>query len=255
MEIKTAVCDDEHRQAEYIKMLADKWAEDNNIKIKIDMFGSAENFKAAWKKDKNFDILLLDIEMGGQNGVELAKEIRESDTKLIIIFITGFPDFISEGYDVSALHYLMKPIKEEKFFEVLEKAFKNLTQTKKFLSLTVDGVLYRLPLSEIRYIEAQDHYVIIRTINQEYKTKMNLSDIEKSLDNGFFRCQRSFAVNLKFVYKITRTFIVLDDMVEIPLSRNLYEAANQAVSKCPKSGKNISKNLFLYGTSKFCCRH
>jgi DNA-binding LytR/AlgR family response regulator len=71
----------------------------------------------------------------------------------------------------------------------------------------------------------------IRTKTREYKTKMNLFDIEKSLDNSFFRCQRSFIVNLKYVYKITRTFIVLDDMAEIPLSRNLYEAANQAVIK------------------------
>jgi DNA-binding LytR/AlgR family response regulator len=167
--------------------------------------------------------------MGGQNGVELARDLRKTDEKLVIIFITGFSDYISEGYDVSALHYLMKPVKEYKLFEVLDKAVKNLTQKNKSLLLTVDGEMYRIALSEIRYIEARDHYVVIRTVSQEYKTKMNLSEIEKSLDNSFFRCQRSFIVNLKFVYKITRTFIVIDDMTEIPLSRNLYEAANQAV--------------------------
>ena len=231
MEIKIAVCDDESRQAEYIKMLVNKWSEFMLAKVQVTMFASAENFKAALSDGKEFDILLLDIQMNGQNGVELAKELRESDDKLIIVFVTGFSDYISEGYDVSALHYLMKPVKEDKLFEVLNKAVKNLRQINKSLAVTIDGQTYRLPLSEIRYIESQDHYIVIRTVSQEYKTKMNLSEIEKSLDNSFFRCQRSFIVNLKFVYKITRTFIVLDDMTDIPLSRNLYEAANQAVIK------------------------
>ena len=227
MDIKIAICDDEPEQSQYIKSIVRKW--DN--KINVDMFGSAEKFKSAWSENKKYDMLLLDIEMGGQNGIELARNLRKTDEKLIIIFITGFADYISEGYDVSALHYLMKPIKEDKLFEVLDKAVKNLTQINKSFMLTIDNETHRIPLTEIRYIEAQDHYVVIRTVSQEYKTKMNLSDIEKSLDNRFFRCQRSFIVNLKFVYKITRTFIVLDDMTEIPLSRNLYEAANQAVIK------------------------
>ena len=231
MNINIAICDDEAEQTHYIKSIVGKWTDGNNIQINIDMFESAENFKSAWSENKKYNILLLDIQMGGQNGVELAKEIRKSDTKLVIIFITGFADYISEGYDVSALHYLMKPVRENKLFEVLDKATKNLTQINKSLVLMVDGETIRILLSEIRYIEAQDHYVLVRTVSQEYKTKMNLSDIQKSLDNSFFQCQRSFIVNLRFVYKITRTFIVLDNMTEIPLSRNLYEAANQAVIK------------------------
>jgi DNA-binding LytR/AlgR family response regulator len=228
MEIKIAVCDDEHRQTEYIAMLASGWANANNVKITIDLFDGAENFKAA---EKTFDILLLDIEMGKQNGIDLAREIRRYDTKLIIIFITGFSDYMPEGYDVSALHYLMKPVKEDKFFEVLDKAVKNLAQNTKTLALTADGAAHRILLSKIRYIESQDHYIVVRTGSEEYRAKMNLSEIEKSLDNSFFRCQRSFIVNLRFVYKITRTAVVLDDMTEIPLSRNLYEAINQAVIK------------------------
>ena len=102
MEIKIAVCDDEHQQTEYIKSLVNKWADVKNIEINIDMFDSAENIKSVWSENKNFDILLLDIEMSGQNGVELAKDIRKTDEKLVIIFVTGFADYISEGYDVSA---------------------------------------------------------------------------------------------------------------------------------------------------------
>ena len=231
MEINIAICDDEHHQTEYNKMLVNKWANENNLKINIKMFDSAENFKSAWSENKNYDMLLLDIEMGRQNGMELAREIRQSDNKLVIIFITGYVDYMSEGYDVAALHYLMKPIKEDKFFEVLDKAQKSLAQANKSLVLTIDGAVHRLSLSEIRYIEAQNHYVIIKTASNKYRVKMNLSEVQKSLDNSFFKCQRSFIVNLRFVYKITRTVIVLDNMEEVPLSRDLYDAANQAVIK------------------------
>ena len=231
MEIKIAVCDDEHQQTEYIKMLVSRWASENNITAATEMFDSAENFKAVWSESQAFDILLLDIEMGGQNGIELAREIRRSDTKLAIIFITGFVDYMPEGYDVSALHYLIKPVREDKLFEVLDKAQKSLTQMNKSLVLMIDGAVHRLPLAEIRYIEAQNHYIIIKTLSREYRVKMNLSEAQKSLDDSFFRCQRSFIVNLRFVYKITRTVIVLDNMEEIPISRDLYEAANQAVIK------------------------
>ena len=229
--INIAVCDDEHQQTEYTKMLVSKWADETDTEVIIEMFESAEKFKSARSQDKKIDILLLDIQMGGQNGVELAREIRQSDNKLVIIFITGLPDYISDGYDISALHNLLKPVKEDKLFEVLNKAVNNLTQINKSLMLTVDGEICRILLSEIIYIEAQDHYVIVKTVTQEYRAKINLSEIEKSLDNSFFRCQRSFIVNLRFVYKITRTGIVLDNMAEIPLSRGLYEAANQAVIK------------------------
>jgi len=231
MEIRIAIVENEHHQAQYNKMLVNKWAIENNIDVTIDMFENAENFKIAWRENDIYDIALLDIEMGGQNGVELAREIRQSDTKLVIVFITGYVDYMSQGFDVDALHFLVKPIKEDKFFSVLQKAKQSLAQANKSLTLAIDGTLYRLPLEKIRYIEAQDHYVLIKAVSQEYKTKMNLSDVQKSLDDSFFKCQRSFIVNLRFVYKISRTGIVLDDMTEVPLSRDLYEAANRAVIK------------------------
>jgi len=104
MEIKIAVCDDKAEQAQYIKFIAGKWAEQNRLKVRAYIFESAENLKNEIAENKNFDILLLDIEMGGQNGVELARELRLSGDKTAIIFITAVADYISEGYDVSALH-------------------------------------------------------------------------------------------------------------------------------------------------------
>lgn len=229
MSINIAVCDDERTEIEYLTLLIKQWADMREVNVSVAAFLSAEDFLFHYVDSKNFDILLLDIQMKAQSGVELAKLIRKENDAAQIIFITGFPDFMQEGYEVSALHYLIKPIGGEKLFEVLDRARKNMGQVDKSLFLTVDGEMHRIPFSEIRFIEAQGHYIIIKTVSREYKAKVNLSEIQKSLDNGFFRCQRSFIVNLKYIRRITRTSVVLDKATEIPLSRNLYEDVNQAV--------------------------
>lgn len=230
--INIAVCDDEHQQAEYTKMLVNRWANDNNIPINIEMFGSAEHFKAAWDENKRFDILLLDIQMSGQNGVELAREIRLSDAKLAIIFITGFADYMSEGYDVSALHYLMKPIKENKLFEVLDKAMINIeNETEKILAVSINREDIFIPHRDIIYIESSLHYIIINTKKEQYKVKMPLAEIEENLGGGFFKCTRSFIVGLRYIRRISKAEVILTNGVSVPLGRGLYQDINKAFIK------------------------
>ena len=232
MEIKIAVCDDEPHQAEYNKMLVSRWASKNNISVNITMFESAENFKAVQRDNKAFDILLLDIEMGGQNGMELAREIRKYDAKLSIIFITGYVDYMAEGYDVAALHYLVKPLKEDKFFEVLDKALINLLQISRTIILPKTGGDVKIKADDIVYAEVISHTVTLYLADgKREEFQMRISDMEQLLGDGFFRCHRSFIVSLKYVSRVTKTAMVLENGNEIPLSRNLYDAASQAFIK------------------------
>jgi DNA-binding LytR/AlgR family response regulator len=228
MNIKIAVCDDCQQQAQDIKMLVNKWAKESGVQIQADMFGSAENFKAEWNKDKTYDIVLLDIQMDGQSGVELAREIRQSDDKLVIVFITGFADYISEGYDVSALHYLMKPVSEDKLFEVLDKAKKNLAQKNKTLVFALKGETHQIPLYKIYYLEVLGNYTTIHS-ELKYTVKKTLGEFEKQLDDNFFRVGKSHIVNLKYIRKSTRKEIYLQNGEVIPLARGLYEALNRAM--------------------------
>ena len=126
MNYKIAVCDDEAEQVEYLAALAGDWAECRGNRVCIRPFYSAEEFLFHYEEEKDCDILLLDIEMRGINGVELAKRLREENDALQIIFITGHPDFIADGYEVGALHYLLKPVSGEKLNQVLDRAEKNL---------------------------------------------------------------------------------------------------------------------------------
>lgn len=111
---KIAICDDNKAQIEFLSAAVLHWGEKRDIHPQIFTFENGESFLFQYTEDKSFDILLLDIEMRQLNGVQLAKTIRRENKEVQIIFITGYMDYISDGYDVEALHYLLKPVSEEK---------------------------------------------------------------------------------------------------------------------------------------------
>jgi len=229
MEYKIAICDDSAGDRGYLSALVKKWAVRSGHTVHSSEFISGENFLFYYADDRAWDILLLDIEMGVMDGVTLAKRVREEDPRVQIVFITGFPDFMAEGYEVSALHYLMKPVQEEKLLTVLDRAAGNLGKTEKQLRVSFDRQTVLVPLSKITYIEAQKQYVAIHTEAREYRMKASLSDTEKQLDEYFFRCQRSFLVNLRYVRRIDRDSVLLTDGTVVPISRGL----------APKIGKEL----------------
>ena len=229
MNLKISICDDDPKQIEYLTSLVTLWRSGNSHTCVIDSFPSAEAFLFDYAEDKNRDILLLDIEMGTMNGIDLAKNIRETNDAVQIIFITGFPDFIAEGYEVSALHYLMKPVSEEKLYAVLDKAAANLAKAEKRLCISHDRQTDFIPLSQITYIEAQKQYVEIHTSDALYRMKSSLADIESKLDEYFFRCQRSFNVNLRYVIRIKNDCVVLKDTSEVPISRGMAEKIGKEI--------------------------
>lgn len=229
MDLRIAICDDEQKQIEYLTALVSAWSDRTSVTCTIDTFQSAESFLFDYAEDKNRDILLLDIEMGGMNGVDLAKTIRRTNDAIQIIFITGFPDFIAEGYEVSALHYLMKPVLPEKLHTVLDKAAANLAKSEKRLSITYDRQTDFVPLSQIMYIEAQKQYILIHTISETYRMKGSLSDMEKQLDEYFIKCQRSFVVNLRYVTRIKNDCVLLKNASEVPISRGMAEKIGKEI--------------------------
>jgi len=229
MPYKIAICDDNPTDTEYVSSIVNTWALAQNHLVKIQTFPSAEAFLFQYAEEKDYDILLLDIEMGEMNGVELAKQIRKSKNPVQIIFITGFPDFMAEGYDVSALHYLMKPISGEKLSLVLNRAVENLAKKEKYLSIFFERELDMVPLSQIMYIEAQKQYVSIHGVEKVYRMKTSLTEIEKLLDSYFFKCQRSYIVNLCYILRIKTNSVVLKNGEEVPISRGMSEKIGRAI--------------------------
>lgn len=228
MNYRIAICDDSSPDSEYAAKLVREWSRSSRNSTDISTFPSAEAFLFEYADDKSYDILLLDIEMGRMDGVELAKQIRCDNNAVQIVFITGFPDYIAEGYDVSALHYLMKPVSAVKLSAVLDKAVGNLNKVEKSVIFTVDGEALRIPTRDIISVEAAAHTCIVTAADKTFEVRSTISDIEKLLDGDFIRCHRSYIVGIRFIKSIAKTDIVLDSGAKIPLSRSNYDAVNQA---------------------------
>ena len=225
---KIAICDDLAADRNYLSSMCETWSRHNRYHIQISKFTSAENFLFYYAEKKDFDILLLDIEMGAMDGVTMARKLRQDNQTVQIIFITGYADYISDGYEVDALHYLMKPIQEEKLFAVLDRAVTKLIKNEKVLNIISHGEMLRLPIWQINYAEVNSNYITIHS-QQTITLKMTLSELEKKLDSHFFRAGRSALVNLEKISRVTKKEIYLQDGSIIPLPRGAYEKVNRAI--------------------------
>ena len=215
MSYQLAICDDRKSDIEYVSRLIEEWATDFQVPIHIESFPSAESFLFHYADHKDYDILILDIEMGEMDGVSLAKTLRRENETVQIIFLTGYSDYIAEGYEVAALHYLMKAV---------DKVQKNET----VLHLESGGELVRVPIHQLRYADVMGNYVTLHA-KDEYKVKMTLGELEKQLDERFYRAGRSVIVNLTAISRVTKSEIRLSDGTAIPLPRGAYEGVNRAI--------------------------
>jgi len=227
MQLNIAICDDEPTQIEYLQKVVRAWSNTTKHQVKLMTFPSAKAFLFEYSENKTFDILLLDIEMGEINGIELAKKLRSGHDNSQIIFITGYPDFISEGYEVAALHYLMKPVSETKLKEVLDRAAANISTKEKSLVIDTDDGIMRITLSDIMAAEVLAHDITLHTTDGLIHIRMSLNELISMLDNRFVRCHRSSLVGLHHVKKITKTDVILDSDTAIPLSRRMYDEVNR----------------------------
>jgi len=226
--LKISICDDERAQREYLTTLIRKWAVANEITIRLSDYESAEAFLFAYENDS--DILILDIQMKEMDGVTLAKKIRARNKEVQIIFVTGYMDYIADGYDVEALHYLIKPATEEKLFAVLNRATEKLERNEQALLVQHDGMNTRVPLYEISHLEVRHNHVTIFGM-EEYVIKKTLNELEKELshDSSFFRVGRSFIVNLRYIKKCSKTEIYMKNGAIIPLPRGMHSVLNRAM--------------------------
>lgn len=228
MNCTVAICDDAAADRDYLQTLVKRWAAARGHRVELTLYPSAESFLFRYAEDKDVQILLLDIEMGPMDGVSLARTLRKENDAVQIVFITGYSDYIADGYEVEALHYLMKPVKEEKLFAVLDRAVEKLHSNQRTLLLELPGEVVRLPVYQIRSAEVQGNYVTIHA-KTDCTVKMTLSELEAQLDDNFFRLGRSALVNLGCVARVSKTAVTLNDGTVLPLPRGAYERINRAI--------------------------
>ncbi len=220
--LNITLCDDNSFQCTYIKSLVLDWSEKSGTAVCTSEYPSAEALLFSYDEIKP-DILLLDVEMPGMNGVELAKTLRSRSETAEIIFITGFPDYISQGYDVSALHYLLKPVDREKLFEVLTRAARACGERgePETVVLRSGTENIKLRVCDIEYIAALGHTTAVKAGGKTYDLSISISEAEKLLPGGFIRCHRSYIVGLRYISSVSGDSVTLDDGTKIPVSRSM----------------------------------
>lgn len=242
MRMNIAICDDDIQMREYLEMLVRK----QNTEFDITKFSHAEEYL---KQDKKFDILLLDIEMSGtskdtqknnicMNGMELAKKLRESsDKQTVIIFVTGYEDYVYDAFDVSAFQYLLKPVDEERFARVLERAVqtikqeneqekakqtKRLRETPYMISVQYAGITKTVTVDMIYYVESRNHKIILHTKDKNIEYYAKLGDLEQKLAGKFYRIHKGYLVNLAYVDEYSKTELTLVNGTKLLISKYKY---------------------------------
>ena len=222
--LNIVICEDEIEQQEILKDYLEQILNEINIKYEILIFNSGEELFKNYPD--NIDIFLLDIQMDGLNGMEVARKIRQIDKKEVeIIFTTSLIEYIQEGYEVRAYRYLLKPIKLKKIKKHIISCIEELTKNKEsYIAVNEKNNTCKVKISEITYIEIQKREMTIHTINEDYTINSSMSKLENELSKyNFYRCHKSFMVNIDFIKNIKQYIAILDNKEEVPISRYRFK--------------------------------
>lgn len=235
--MRIAVCDDDWAIREELSRLIQK----QMLEVDIVEYQSGEELINA---KENIDIYLLDIEMGKVSGMDIARRIREQEEsgrqRSIIIFVTGYREYMEAAFDVNAFHYLIKPIDAEKFSEVFHRAWKEASvsceQTKKYIMVKSSGTQQKLLLKDIYYIESGNKKVIFHTANGTLGMYGKMEELENDLGNTFYRCHRCYLVNMEKISAYSVDSIQVTNGDNLLLARRKYSDFIKTYMRYAKNG-------------------
>ena len=177
------------------------------------------------------DLLFLDVEMENMDGMEAARQIREFDENIMIVFLTGYAEHVFDGYSVGALDYMLKPVTVQRLMELLHRVRVKLEQeeSQTFSFKNADGT-WRFPLQEILYFYSDRRKAVLVTRDKEYTFYAKLDEIEKKLDEQFVRIHQRFLVNPARVDYLGGDVVTVGGR-ELPCSRNHREQAMKRIAR------------------------
>lgn len=222
--MRIAICDDCPEFLNHTKRIIDRWDRQRPGRT-VDIFEDGDALIQAHAA-KPFDIILLDVVMPLLNGIEAARELRQFDRTVKIIFLTSSPDFAVDSYSVKASNYLMKPLDAEKLYSSLDELAEEIREAARSITVKSANAIHRVEIERIEHIEAQNKHVLFslsdgRTILSTeplytYESKLLLTD-------GFFKCSRSYIVNLHRIETYSLKEVTMRSGCRIPISRSCHK--------------------------------
>lgn len=227
--MKIAVIEDKKPHRDLLVHYLEEWRRGQERSVTVEAFGSGESFWFRYEEERHYDVLILDIQMPGINGMELARRVREADGDIVIVFATGVSDYLEEGYEVEALHYLVKPLSQEKLERCMEKALKRRRQ-ERFVTVHGGEGILKISQERINYVEARGRGCCVGRVKvpEELEARESLSEMESLLEpEEFMKCHRSYLCRIGNIRRIDRGSVEFDDGSSIPVSRRLYQQVNR----------------------------
>ena len=210
--MQIAICDDEVSMVQILEEKIKKLLPD----AVIDKYLSGDELIASGSKP---DILFLDIQMPGMDGMETAKMLRQDNEDMILIFVTAAEEYVFQAFDVGAFHYLVKPFSDEKLKEVVTKAVHNIKRSsrlekdEKYIMVQTAGSHIKIFLRDIVYAEVYNRKVIIHTRSTDIEYYGKLQELSDMAGTDFFRTHRAYLVHFKYVEKYDATNAIAQMLV------------------------------------------
>lgn len=233
--LRIGICDDQTEAREALRFQLEKVIREESEQIVYE-FSSGES-AVRWLKNHpgEIDLLFLDVEMKGISGMEAAAQIREFDREICLVFVTGYTDYVFDGYKVNALDYVIKPAQTKRLEEVLGRVWSRISGEKDrtFFFKNQEGT-YRLPLSGISYFYSDKRKVNLVCGGREEAVTHSfygkLDEVEEQLSGAFVRVHQRYLVNPGHVTRVGGESVTVDDEC-IPMSRAMKEEAAMKLAK------------------------
>ncbi len=225
-----AICEDDAAERAHLQALCSELLSARRIDHTLTPFASADELAQALEQDEGrFDLLLLDIQMDGMNGMELARKVYDGHVPARILFITGCADYAVEGYSVHPVHYLLKPVEPKALDEALYRDWQAYHQASTILFRT-GGKTVSLPVADIHFMESLNRVVVVHLTGEDQSFPITLLDAEQLAPPGLFaRCHNSYLINLDWVKVAGRTEVLLRDGTRLPVGRRFYRSFHSAL--------------------------
>lgn len=221
--ISIAICDDDIAITGRIESILQNIANKNFIQIDTEVFWRGKQLTELIENGDYFDIIFLDIEMGKEDGISVARKIRETDKKVLIVYVTSHESYMKDSFDVRPFRFLVKPVSEEQIERCFLKAHEEISSEDSYFRYTYQRVSHKIPIRDILYFESRKRKIYVITSKGIFELYGKLSDIEESLKGSktnFLRVHQSFLVNYRYVDELGYDFIVLESGKRIPISED-----------------------------------
>lgn len=204
----TAICDDEKIMQNCLIQLLQEYGAEKGIDIIADRF---ENGSDLLRSSREYEVIFMDYQMNGIDGIETARKIRETNCDSVIIFISAYPEAALDSFEVGTFRFLKKPVDKQKLFCALDDYMRSIDYDNLLIIKTRDRV-WKIKISDIIYAEANGKHTIIRTVKDYLEVLVHLKVIENKLPpEKFVRCQRAYVAGFGHIRNHTNTEIFFDN--------------------------------------------